>query len=143
MNAGPRVLAILVPFLISQAPLHAQHASYIFGKVIDPSEAVVPGAAVTVVNQDSGFRRATETGPDGSYLVSMLDEGLYLTINSDDPPMFGTTLSEEFARCAKAFDFNEDIIYSLALNAAKASLLPAQKKQELLVRMREGFNALE
>ncbi len=76
-------------------------------------------------------------------LPNLLDEGLYLTINSDDPPMFGTTISDEFARCAKAFDFNEDIIYSIALNAAKASLLPADKKQALLVKMREGFNDLE
>ena len=42
-----------------------------------PSDAVVPGAAVTVVNQDTGFRRIAETGLDGTYTVSSLQSGLY------------------------------------------------------------------
>jgi adenosine deaminase len=71
----------------------------------------------------------------------MLDEGLNVSINSDDPPMFSTSLSEEFARCAEAFDLNEDIAWSLCLNAANASLLSTEKKQNLITRMRTGFTA--
>ncbi len=75
-------------------------------------------------------------------LPMLLDEGLYITINSDDPPMFSTTLSEEFHRCSKAFQFNEDILYSLSLNAANACLLPPEEKKLLVNRMREGFNSI-
>ncbi len=50
---------------------------YVFGQVLDPSDAVVPGASVTVVNQETGFRRVTETGPSGSYAVAALQGGLY------------------------------------------------------------------
>jgi len=28
----------------------------------------------------------------------MLEEGLFVTLNSDDPPMFGTTLTDEYRR---------------------------------------------
>lgn len=77
-------------------------------------------------------------------LPRLLDEGLYATVNSDDPPMFGTTLSEEFERCADTFDFDQDVVWSLCLNAARASLLPEPKKAELIARMRAGFSqALE
>ena len=76
-------------------------------------------------------------------LPLLMDEGLYVTINSDDPPMFGTTLSEEFQRCSKAFDLSRDILWSLSLNAAKAALLPDDEKKTLITRMREGFNALD
>src|SRR5690349_2310858 len=76
MNCGPPVLALIAAFVLAE-PLDAQSASYVVGRVLDPSDAVVPGASITVVNQDSGFRRVTETGLDGAYLVSSLENGLY------------------------------------------------------------------
>lgn len=72
-------------------------------------------------------------------LPRLMDEGLIVTINSDDPPMFGTTLSDEFARCAETFEFDEHILWTLTLNAANASLLPEEKKRDLVRRLREGF----
>ncbi|AIE84719.1 adenosine deaminase [Fimbriimonas ginsengisoli] len=74
-------------------------------------------------------------------LPRLLDEGLYVTINSDDPPMFDTTVSNEFHRCAETFEFDENILWTLCLNAARASLLPEEKKRELVERLRNGFNA--
>jgi len=68
-------------------------------------------------------------------LPQLLDEGLYVTVNSDDPPMFNTTLTDELLRTAKAFDFNEDILWSLTLNAANAAFLPSDKKRELVRRL--------
>jgi adenosine deaminase len=75
-------------------------------------------------------------------LPQMLDEGLYVTINSDDPPMFGTTLSQEFANAAKAFDFDEDILWSLNLNAANAAILDQEAKRALISKMRSQFTTL-
>ena len=37
----------------------------------------VPGAMVTVVNEDTGFRRVTLSQPDGGYSVSSLQPGVY------------------------------------------------------------------
>jgi len=69
----------------------------------------------------------------------LLDEGVYVTINSDDPPMFNTTLSDELFRCAETFDFNEDILWTLELNAARASTLAPDRKKALVEKLREGF----
>ncbi|HWD42016.1 MAG TPA: adenosine deaminase [Fimbriimonas sp.] len=74
-------------------------------------------------------------------LPQMLDAGLYVTINSDDPPMFGTSITDEFARCAEAFEFDEDILWSLVVNAANAAMLPEEAKKDLLRRMRETWPA--
>ena len=35
-------------------------------------------------------------------LPRLLAEGLFVTLNSDDPPMFGTTLTQEYRRAASA-----------------------------------------
>lgn len=72
-------------------------------------------------------------------LPKMLDAGLYVTLNSDDPPMFGSNLSEEFERCAEAFEFNEDVIWSLLVNAANAAILSPSEKGKLLQKLRQGF----
>lgn len=76
-------------------------------------------------------------------LPTLMDEGVAVTINSDDPPMFGTTLSDEFARCAEAFEFDEDILYSLTMNAVNAALVSDARRAELRTAVREGFAALE
>ena len=80
---------------------------------------------------------------DAHPLPSLMDEGILVTINSDDPPMFGTTLSDEFARCAEAFEFDEDILYSLTMNAVNAALVSDARRAELRIAVREGFAELE
>src|SRR5689334_13876974 len=47
------------------------------GKVTDTSNAVLPGATVTVTQADTGATRSVVTDADGSYLVSNLSPGPY------------------------------------------------------------------
>jgi len=83
MNAGPLV-AVLLAFWICSPPAWAQRSAYIHGLVLDPSQAVVPEAAITVVNQESGFRRVTQTASDGEFAVGSLDSGVYkVTVRKD------------------------------------------------------------
>lgn len=57
-------------------------------------------------------------------IVEMHSRGLAVTINSDDPPMFSTTLSDEFARCSSAFGWDEAELRGFVQTAAEASLCP-------------------
>jgi len=66
-------------------------------------------------------------------------EGLIVTLNSDDPPMFGTTLTGEFLDAAVAFSWTEDDARRLVLDAADAAFLPADRKAGLAARLRAGF----
>ena len=60
------------------------------------------------------------------------DEGLMLTLNSDDPAMFGSSLLEEYALAQRQFGFSEDHLRELARNSFEAAFLPAEKKVEFL-----------
>lgn len=106
------------------------------GLTMELAEKGIPLEVCPSSNVALGVFSSLEEHP----LPRMLDAGLYVTLNSDDPPMFGTSLSEEFQKCSEAFGFNEDIVWSLCLNAARASLLPEDRKADLIARMRSGFS---
>lgn len=72
-------------------------------------------------------------------LPRLLDAGLYVTLNSDDPPMFGTTLTEEYLKAVDAFGLGKGDVQDLVLKAATATLLPAGGKASLLEKVSQGL----
>jgi adenosine deaminase/aminodeoxyfutalosine deaminase len=60
------------------------------------------------------------------------DQGLMLTLNSDDPQMFQTTLNREYELAQREFGFTDDDLRELAQNSFEASFLSAEKKLALL-----------
>jgi aminodeoxyfutalosine deaminase len=60
------------------------------------------------------------------------DQGLMLSLNSDDPAMFGSSLVEEYALVQEAFGFTDEHLRELARNSFEASFLPAERKVEFL-----------
>jgi aminodeoxyfutalosine deaminase len=63
---------------------------------------------------------------------SYFDHGLMITLNSDDPAMFGTTLAREYQIAQQTFSFTDEHLRELARNSFEASFLPAEKKLEYL-----------
>jgi aminodeoxyfutalosine deaminase len=61
----------------------------------------------------------------------MYDAGALVTVNSDDPPMFGTTLNREYEIAANLLGLDEQGIAGLAKNAVHASFLPDSDKAAL------------
>jgi aminodeoxyfutalosine deaminase len=61
-----------------------------------------------------------------------VDAGVTVTINSDDPPMFGTTLNQEYAVAARLLDLDESGLADLARTAVRASFAPDVVKRRLL-----------
>jgi len=60
------------------------------------------------------------------------DHGVMITLNSDDPAMFGTTLARECQIAQQTFGFTDEHLRELARNSFEASFLPAEKKLEFL-----------
>jgi adenosine deaminase len=56
-----------------------------------------------------------------------------VTVNTDDPTFFSTTLIDEYRLAASAFRFNADELATLALNGVRATFL-AEVEQEALLR---------
>ncbi|MFD0354276.1 adenosine deaminase [Streptomyces sp. NPDC127110] len=61
----------------------------------------------------------------------MVAAGVLVTINSDDPPMFGTDLNNEYAVAARLLDLDERGLAQLAKNAVEASFLDEAGKAKL------------
>jgi aminodeoxyfutalosine deaminase len=65
-------------------------------------------------------------------LPRMLEEGLFVTLNSDDPPMFDTTLTGEYRAAAEAFGLGRAELAALARNAVTAASLDETRKRTIL-----------
>jgi aminodeoxyfutalosine deaminase len=64
-------------------------------------------------------------------LRAMVEAGVPVSINSDDPPMFSTTLTAEYGVAAALLDLDEAGVADLALAAVDHSFAPPQVKTDL------------
>ena len=65
------------------------------------------------------------------------EAGVTVTINSDDPPMFNTTLNREYEIAAELLGLDQQGIADLALAAVDASYAPDEVKQSLRGEIRD------
>ncbi|MFD0006148.1 adenosine deaminase [Streptomyces sp. NPDC127178] len=64
-------------------------------------------------------------------LKQFTEAGVIVTINSDDPPMFGTDLNNEYAVAARLLDLDERGLAELAKNAVDVSFLDEPGKARI------------
>lgn len=87
---------------------------------------VCPGSNISLGVYDS-----FETHP-----LRMLHEaGVPVTINSDDPPFFHTTLNREYDLAANAFGFDDETINTFTRTALEAAFLDEPTRSKLLKRL--------
>jgi len=75
-------------------------------------------------------------------LPRLLAAGLTVTLNSDDPPLFATTLTDEYLRCAETFGWSADVFSTLNAAAVRVSRLPEADKARLWTTMQREIAAL-
>lgn len=68
-------------------------------------------------------------------IVAFRDAGVTVTVNSDDPPMFGTTLNREYEIAAELLDLDEAGVAELARDAVRASFADQSVKDSLLAEI--------
>ncbi len=79
-------------------------------------------------NLRTGCCQALSEHPVRNYF----DQGVMVTLNTDDPAMFGTSLSQEYQLAQDAFGFTDEHLRELARNSFEASFLPPEKKLQFL-----------
>ncbi|WP_328849755.1 adenosine deaminase [Micromonospora zamorensis] len=79
----------------------------------------------------SNVRTRAVASLDEHPLPQLVEAGLLVTINSDDPPMFGTTLNDEYAVVARLLGAGREGLAGLARNAVTASFLEPAGKQRI------------
>jgi aminodeoxyfutalosine deaminase len=69
---------------------------------------------------------------DGHPLRELWDAGVEVTVNSDDPPFFATTLTGELAHARRLLGLGRDGLAELQRRAARASFAPPERRATLL-----------
>jgi len=84
-------------------------------------------------NIQTGCCKCFEEHPVREYF----DSGLMITLNSDDPPMFGSDLLGEYILAQEKYGFSMEQMRELAANAVEASFLDPTRKLALLQRVEQ------
>ncbi|KAH8705647.1 adenosine deaminase [Talaromyces proteolyticus] len=97
------------------------------------AERKIPIEINVTSNLKTGNCPALEDHPIRQYF----DAGLVVIINSDDPPMFKTSLLQEYELVQNHFSFSEQEMKELAANSVIASFMPFERKNKLLEMIRK------
>jgi len=68
-------------------------------------------------------------------LKRLLERGLCVTVNSDDPAYFGGYVADNYLAVQRGLGLSKEQIVALAANSIEASFLPAPRKQALRERL--------
>lgn len=68
-------------------------------------------------------------------LRTMIDQGLFVTVNSDDPAYFGGYVNENFVAVQQGLGLSDDDVARLARNSFEAAFLSKEEQQSLLRRV--------
>jgi len=72
-------------------------------------------------------------------LLQLMEAGVMVTINSDDPAYFDGYMNENYIQIATALNFSKKQIAQLAKNSFKASFLPDKKKEKLISQVENYY----
>lgn len=95
------------------------------------AERQIPLELNVTSNLRTGCCSSIDTHPVHLYF----ERGLMITLNSDDPPMFGATLLDEYELVYRHFELSLDHMRELAANSVEASFLPPTRKLALLAEI--------
>lgn len=73
-------------------------------------------------------------------LKELLDLGLLITINSDDPAYFGGYVNENFLAARRALNLTKEDIFMLAENSFQTSFLNEESKKSMLFKLKNFIN---
>jgi aminodeoxyfutalosine deaminase len=89
------------------------------------------------VSPTSNLRTRAIASIDEHPLPALVAAGVPVSINSDDPPMFGTTLEGEYAVAARLLGLDASGVADLARAAVRQSFLAPAGKEALLAEIDE------
>ena len=113
-----------------------------FRSTAPSSSSTCSGEVALEVNPTSNVRLGVYPSIEQHPFRRLHDAGVIVTVNSDDPPLFNTTLTDEVQLLAEGFGFDLEQIDQILLNGARRSFLPEARKQALEAGLREELTRL-
>ncbi|HIE77301.1 MAG TPA: adenosine deaminase [Candidatus Thioglobus sp.] len=68
-------------------------------------------------------------------LKHILESGISVSLNSDDPPFFNTSVGKEYQNAASFFDLSAEKLYEISAMAIEASFVDDQTKDKLIAKI--------
>jgi len=93
----------------------------------------IPLTLCPLSNLKLGVVKSLEEHP----IKTMMDKGLLVTVNSDDPAYFGGYIKENYLAIQKALNLGAKEIYKLAENSFQASFLSYSEKRKMNEKLEE------
>jgi len=72
---------------------------------------------------------------DAHPIKGLRDAGCRVTVSTDDPPFFHTTMANEYDRLANAFGWDESVFSEIARTSAEAAFCDVATKDKILKRL--------
>jgi len=83
--------------------------------------------ACPVSNLRTGAIKSIEAHP----IRTFMENGIRVTVNSDDPPMFGTDMNNEYLTLHRGLDFTPEELFKISLDAVDSAFLPEKERRRL------------
>lgn len=80
-------------------------------------------------------------GPDNPFWL-LHKRGVPVTLNTDDPGLFSTTLNEEYRKASDWFGLDEHDLAYIAMQGIRSSFLPHDEKMQLMQQFQDEIHAL-
>ena len=132
-TTGPQTIWDALTHLGAERIGHGTSAAQDPALLVHLAESGIP---LEVCPSSNIATRAVETLADHP-IRAFRDAGMVITINSDDPPMFGTTLNREYEIAADLLGLDEEGIGELAKAAVRASFADDALKASLSIEIDE------
>jgi len=127
-TVGPESIRQAVELLGAERIGHGLSAARDSGVMALLRERRIPVEVCLTSNISTGALTRLDDHP----LRQFLDSGLVVTLNSDDPAMFGTSLEREFVVAANHFGLTREQLVGVCENSVRATFLPAEEQDRLL-----------
>src|SRR4051812_19978412 len=133
-TTGPETVWHAVRLLGAERIGHGTSAAQDPALLAHLAEAAIPLEVCPSSNVATKAVAAIEEHP----IRAFRDAGVPITVNSDDPPMFGTSLNQEYAVAADLLDLDEAGLRDLAAAAVHASFAPDDVRTRVLAEIQQS-----
>jgi adenosine deaminase len=91
----------------------------------------------------SNVRTGVVASIDAHPIRRYFEHGVMVTVNTDDPKMFGNNLAEEYMLLETSLGFSREEVGEIVLNGIRSSWMPEEQKTAMIAAFRTDFAAAQ
>jgi adenosine deaminase len=130
-SSGPEGVRDAVELLRVERVDHGVRAVEDPALVADLAARAVPLDICPTSNVRLGVAASLATHP----IEPLRAAGVRVSVNTDDPLLFGTSVAGEYRRCAEAFGWDRVVLGAVARTSIESSFATPERRRELLSRL--------